>query len=380
MIVEPHLSAVRQLTSDLRISETNAETENLLLLRVNLPGLQIDAQWHADPGDVHRGVEAALGEDVDQHCQGGRVLEEQVFTVDVGDARDRVANQDWHHLAFNELDHPPEGFWLLHLVAIQPPDEVLAGVPDDFAGQRQPPKPVEGARVQLQRALIFQLADDFGLHLGDGCLGVDEVVVEDLLEGNQRVVGLLLEDAIAVACQPLAKVRCPFLPTFAHARAGDLLVVGDDLPSALELARHAFRLVDEQHHDVEGGLLEVDHLRGAGELPPQPDHLVEEQLEALDLYLGAREAIEQRAVLLLRLRQLAQQDSDYLPIPDHAASCLDGARLRCVKELGNHNGWRLDVAHLANEVRVGAFARTRRPPEQDQLLGETHPAAAELPL
>src|SRR5208282_2347414 len=39
----------------------NAETENLLLLRVNLPGLQIDAQWHADPGNVHRGVEAALG-------------------------------------------------------------------------------------------------------------------------------------------------------------------------------------------------------------------------------------------------------------------------------------------------------------------------------
>jgi hypothetical protein len=44
-----------------------------------------------------------------------------------------VANHDGHHLAFNELDHPPEGFWLLHLVAVQPADEVLAGVPDDLA-------------------------------------------------------------------------------------------------------------------------------------------------------------------------------------------------------------------------------------------------------
>ena len=70
---------------------------------------------------------------------------------------------------------------------------------DDFAGQRQSPKPVEGARVQLQRALVFEFADDVGLHFGDGRLTVNEVVVEDLLEGNQRVVGSFLEDAVAVA-------------------------------------------------------------------------------------------------------------------------------------------------------------------------------------
>jgi hypothetical protein len=47
------------------------------------------------------------------------------------------------------------------------------------------------------------------------------------------------------------------------------------------LARHALGLVDEQHHDVEDRLLEVDHLRGAGELSPQRDHLVEEQLKVV---------------------------------------------------------------------------------------------------
>src|SRR5260370_8230493 len=122
-------AVAKRLTSDLRISEAHAETENLLLLRVNLPGLQIDAQWHADPGDVHRYVEAALGKHVDQHRQGSRVLEEQVFGVDAGDARDRVANHDGHHLAFNELDHPPEGFWLLPLLALPPPDNHLPRVP-----------------------------------------------------------------------------------------------------------------------------------------------------------------------------------------------------------------------------------------------------------
>jgi hypothetical protein len=103
-------------------------------------------------------------------------------------------------------------------------------------------------------------------------------------------------------------------------------------------------------------LLEVDHLRGAGELPAQRDHLVEKQLEALYLNLRAREAVEQCAVLLLRRKQLAQEDADCLPVPDHAAACLDGPSLRRVKELGNHNGPSLDTAHLADKVRVGAFA------------------------
>src|SRR5215469_12417188 len=79
-----------ELTSDLRTSEAHAETEDLLLLAVNLPRLQIHTDWHADPGDVHCGVEAALGEDVDQHRQGGRVFEEQIFGVDIGHARDRM--------------------------------------------------------------------------------------------------------------------------------------------------------------------------------------------------------------------------------------------------------------------------------------------------
>src|ERR1700733_8480885 len=86
--------------------------------------------------------------------------------------------------------------------------------------------------------------------------------------------------------------------------------------------------------------------------------VVHEHKRALTV-LRAREAVEQCAVLLLRRKQLAQEDADYLPVPDHAAACLDGPSLRRVKELGNHNGPSLDAAHLADKVRVGAFASLR---------------------
>jgi len=68
------LQRLCELIADMRMSEAHAETEDLLLLRVNFPGLQIHAQWHTDPGNIHRCVEAALGEDVDQHRHGSGVL------------------------------------------------------------------------------------------------------------------------------------------------------------------------------------------------------------------------------------------------------------------------------------------------------------------
>jgi hypothetical protein len=36
---------------------------------------------------------------------------------------------------------------------------------------------------------------------------------------------------------------------------------------------------------------EVNHPRGAGKLPPQRDHLVKEQLDALDPHLRTRETV-----------------------------------------------------------------------------------------
>ena len=84
----------------------------------------------------------------------------------------------------------------------------------------------------------------------------------------------------------------------------------DRLPAAFELAGDTLGLVDEQHHDVKDRLLEMDGLGRVGEFSPQGDHLVIEQLQTLDLDLGARKSIQDRAALVLGLQQLSEDDPD----------------------------------------------------------------------
>ena len=83
--------------------------------------------------------------------------------------------------------------------------------------------------------------------------------------------------------------------------------------AALELARDALGLIHEEDHDVKNRLLEMDDLRRPRKLAPQGNHLIEEHLEAFHLHFRAREAVEQRAVLLFRLQELAEQDADRPP-------------------------------------------------------------------
>ena len=69
----------------------------------------------------------------------------------------------------------------------------------------------------------------FACTSGIGCLRVDEMITENLLERHQRVVGLLLENAVAVARQGFVVVGGALLPQFTDPGAGNLLVVRDDL-------------------------------------------------------------------------------------------------------------------------------------------------------
>ena len=69
---------------------------------------------------------------------------------------------------------------MLQLVAVEPLDQLLSGVDDDLLGERHGPQPLKGARLELERALILQLLEDVGLHLGDRTFGVNEVIVVQL--------------------------------------------------------------------------------------------------------------------------------------------------------------------------------------------------------
>ena len=128
----------------------------------------------------------------------------------------RVPHDDRHHLLLDELHHGLQQLRALHLVAIQAAHQILPGVPDDLAGQRQLAEQVEGARIEFEGALVLQLADDVLLHQLQRRLRVDEVVVEDLLQRDERVVGLLLEDLVAVARQRGVEVGGPLLPELAE--------------------------------------------------------------------------------------------------------------------------------------------------------------------
>ena len=211
---------------------------------------------------------------------------------------------------------------------------------DDLGGQRNVAQRVVGARIEFQRTLVFQLADDVALDDVDGRLGVDEMVVEDLLERNERIIGLLLESPVAVAGELRIEIRVALFPQLADARLADFGVVGDGFTAALELAGDAFRLIDEEHHDVERRLPETMSLRSVGELTAQQDHLIVEHLEALHLHVGARETIEHRAVAKFRLQHLAQQQTQHFLVAHHAAAGLDFAGLRRVQQLADDDRFR----------------------------------------
>ena len=111
--------------------------------------------------------------------------------------------------------------------------------------------------VEFQRALVFQLLQNVFLHNFQRCLSIDEVIVEQLLEGYQRVVGLFFKDPVTVACQIVVKVGRAFLPQGTDSTAPDFFVVCQGLTATFQLTGNTFGFVNKQHHDVKGGLFEV---------------------------------------------------------------------------------------------------------------------------
>jgi len=151
---------------------------------------------------------------------------------------------------------------------------------------------------QLEGALILEFLDDAGLDFRQRTLRVDEVVVEDVAQGLQRLVGAFLEDAVAVAGGVCREVGLADLGERA-AFAGDLLVLGEGFLATLQLTADRLVLVDEEDEDMEVRLRETRAMRRATELGTQVVELGEEVLEALDLHHRARETVDDGAAHIL---------------------------------------------------------------------------------
>ena len=330
--------------------------------------------------DVHHGVVAALGKDVDEHGQRLRFVENRVLAVDVRVAGKRMPRDDRHHLLVDERDDPLEELGFAQLVAVEALDQFLAGVDDDLAGERQGAQAVEGAWVELERALILEFPDNVLLDLGERALGVDQVVVEDILEGKQRFPRLLLEHAVAAAGELLLEIRDALLHQLAGAGTADLVIVQLGLAAALELPAHTLLLVHEEDDDLHDRLAEMLGERRAVEFAPKLGHLFVKHLQALDLRVGPGETVEDDAVAELRLEQPAEEHREHLAVADHVAGVLDLLHLRRVEERAHDDGQAGEAAGLGDEGGVGAFAGAGRAAEEDDLLREAQVLAPEVRL
>ena len=127
---------------------------------MDLAGREVDSFGDFADVLVDDGVEATLGEDVDQHRDRQGLVEDRVFGIHMGSARERVARNDRNEFCANESHHAREQLGVFQFVAVKPPHEFLPSMQRDLVRQRQGSQPLKRERVELQRTLILQLFEN----------------------------------------------------------------------------------------------------------------------------------------------------------------------------------------------------------------------------
>lgn len=357
--------------------EADGDAVNFFKAAGDEAGGEINALGDLDAVDVDEGVVAALAEDIDEHGEGGGVVEERILGIHVGTTGDGVPDDDGHDLAINKGDDLAEEFRVLEHVGVEAFYEFLAGVHDDLARDGDDAEAVVGGGVELEGALVLELVEDVALDLGEVALGVDEVVVENLLEGLEGVPRLLLEDAVAALGEDGIVVGGAFFPEFAVAGAADLVVVDLGFAAAFELTLDGGLFVHEEHHHVHGGLAEMDAEGGADEFATEALHAIDEEFQALDLDLGAGEAVEDTAVAVFGFEELAEEDADDLAVADHHAGVFDFAGFGRVEQGADDDGRASEAAGFEDELGLRAFTGAGGAAEEDEFFGETERLGAE---
>ena len=156
--------------------------------------------------------------------------------------------------------------------------------------------------------------------------------------------------------------------------------MGADGEATFELALDGGFFVHEEHHDVNGGVAEMDAQGRVVKLAAQGVHAIHEELETLDLHLGAGEAIEDDAVAVNGIDEAAEEQAHDLAVADHVAGVFDGAGLGRIEQSADDDGLAGETAGAIDEGGVGAFAGAGSAAEEDDLLGEAELVAAVVAL
>src|SRR5687768_12923872 len=203
-----------------------------------------------------------------------------------------MADDNWDNLFLDERCDLGEQLAVLEFIRVEAPHKFLPRTDDDFARNGNSAQPIDGSRIEFQGALIFEFLQNVLLHLFNRSLRVDEVIVENFLEGLERLPRLLLEHAVTSARERLIVIGRTIFAEFSDAGTNHFFIVPPRLPPALELACDRLLLIDEQHHNVNRRLPEMNAERSVVKLAPQRVHLVDEEFQTLDLHLRPREAVE----------------------------------------------------------------------------------------
>src|SRR5688572_13092393 len=116
---------------------------------------------------------------------------------------------------------------------------------------------------------------------------------------------------------------------------------------------------------------EVDAQRRVVKLSPQFVHLIDQELQAFHLHVRAWKTVDDGAVLVLRSKQLAQQQPDHFAIADELAGILNGPSFRGIHQRTDDDRRTRKTEDSTDERRVCSFSGARSSSEKNQLFGKT---------
>ena len=143
---------------------------------VDFAGLQVNPFGYLPDMLINHRMESTLGENVNEHGQCERILENRVFRIDVGATGQGMTSYNRHELSIKLIHNRAEEIGVLQLVSIKAFYEILPGVNDDLLCQRQRPKSVDRSRFEFQRALVLKLVQDILFDFLDSPFRVNEMV------------------------------------------------------------------------------------------------------------------------------------------------------------------------------------------------------------
>ena len=86
--------------------------------------------------------------------------------------------------------------------------------------------------------------------------------------------------------------------------------------------------------------------------------------------MGARESVENGAIVIIVTEQATQQQTDHLSVPHHVTAILERLGLGRIEERADDDRWARQTAGPGNERGVGAFAGARSTTEENDLFGK----------